>query len=95
MRKTDDPKDKKCYFRASGRAFQMNGAWFFSSREGDVGPFPSQKVAERELVRFVNEQVALGEFQQSRENRVDPLAVRKSNHDWGQIKIPVLRVEAG
>lgn len=95
MRKTDKPEDKKCYFRASGRTFQMNGAWFFSSREGDVGPFQSQKAAEVELTRYVNEQVALGEFQQSREQRVDPLEIRKANPDWRHQAIPTLRVEAG
>ena len=76
MRKTDDPNETKRYFRASGRTLQMNGGWFFATREGDVGPFPTQAAADAELKRFVDERVALSGFQDSRCARAESLAAR-------------------
>ncbi|MEM6708315.1 MAG: DUF6316 family protein [Pseudomonadota bacterium] len=76
MRKTDPKDSSKRYFRASGRTFQMNGAWYFTSREGDVGPFATQKQADIEIRRYVTDQQALCDFQRKREARIDPLAPR-------------------
>lgn len=64
MKRKDDQKDRT-FFR-SDRFFFMNGKWYFSSREGDMGPFATRDNAERMLVRFVNEKLELSKFQSSR-----------------------------
>lgn len=46
----------------------MNGQWFFSAREGELGPFPSRKTAVKEASRYILERVALARFQDAREN---------------------------
>jgi len=65
MRRREDNEDKT-YFR-SDRLFSMNGQWYFSSREGDCGPFASREVAHAALARFVHEKIELDAFQKSRE----------------------------
>lgn len=64
MRRSEDQKDKT-YFR-SERLFCMNGQWYFSTREGEYGPYGSRDIAERTLKRFVNDKVELDGFQRSR-----------------------------
>lgn len=44
----------------------MNGAWYFSTREGDEGPYSTQAAAERETRRFTMEVTTLSSFQKSR-----------------------------
>ena len=68
MRRREDTEDKT-YFR-SERVFCMNGQWYFSSREGDCGPFATQAVARHALERFLSEKVELAAFQRSRERGV-------------------------
>jgi len=68
MRRRDD-RDHKTYFR-SERVFTMNGQWYFSSREGDVGPFRTSELARAALRRFTNEKIELEGFQRSREREV-------------------------
>ena len=46
----------------------MNGAWFFTAREGDQGPYLSQNEADREVSRFVLEKTELENFQRQREH---------------------------
>jgi hypothetical protein len=74
MRRREDNEDRT-YFR-SDRLFLMNGQWYFSSREGDCGPFASREVAHAALARFVHEKVELDSFQKSRE--IDPRKVKMS-----------------
>ncbi|XOV84259.1 MAG: DUF6316 family protein [bacterium] len=62
-----DDHEKKCYFRSSDRVFHMNGAWFFATREGDQGPFPSEACAQDEIDRFITEKTELAHFQKARE----------------------------
>lgn len=50
-RKTDP--DNVAHFRASSRIFRLNGEWYFSSREGEHGPFQSEQDAARELETYV------------------------------------------
>lgn len=47
----------------------MNSAWYFSTREGDEGPYATQAVAEREAGRYKMEVTTLSGFQQSRGNK--------------------------
>jgi hypothetical protein len=65
MRRREDNEDKT-YFR-SDRLFSMNGQWYFSTREGDCGPFASREVAHAALARFIHEKIELDSFQKSRE----------------------------
>jgi hypothetical protein len=74
MRRREDNEDKT-YFR-SDRLFSMNGQWYFSSREGDCGPFASREVAHAALARFVHEKIELDAFQKSREK--DPRKAKGS-----------------
>jgi Domain of unknown function (DUF6316) len=65
--RVEDPRDNnKRYFRANKRVFVLNGSWFFSTREGEVGPFPSAEVAAKELERFKLEMSELKRFQSTR-----------------------------
>ena len=64
MNRKDDKSDRT-YFR-SDRIFFMNGKWYFSSREGEQGPFASREYAEKMLMRFLSEKIELLKFQRSR-----------------------------
>lgn len=84
MRKTDKADQQQRFFRSSARTFQMNGSWYFAAREGEMGPFPTQKAAQFEMIRYVADRQALESFQRSREQRVDKLAPRKVDPSWRQ-----------
>ena len=52
-RETDADKDVT-RFRASSRIFRLNNnEWYFSSREGDHGPYDSESTAQRELETYI------------------------------------------
>ncbi len=90
MTRRDDIEDKT-YFR-SDRLFCSNGQWFFSTREGDQGPFAERDLAEAALRRFVGEKVDLEDFQTSRDAEVvdiDRLTTIKKpvDDDGNQIEI--------
>ena len=73
----EDPRDSnKRYFRANKRVFVLNGSWFFSTREGEMGPYPTQKKAEEELNRFKAEMSDLQRFQKNRETQNTDLRIR-------------------
>jgi hypothetical protein len=63
----DDSKEKN-FFRSPDRVFHMNGAWYFATREGDQGPYPSEVQAQLEIKRFITEKTELAHFQQARED---------------------------
>ena len=71
MRRDDNAQ--KTYFRSSERVFRMNELWYFASREGDRGPFVSERQAQDEMAQFVLEQTELSDFQQSREKQRQPV----------------------
>lgn len=78
MRRTDPKDQRRSYFRSSARTFQMNGGWFFATREGERGPFPNQSVAEAEMQRFVDDLQELKGFQHAREHtKVRPVPTTK------------------
>ncbi len=64
----DDPK-QKTYFRSSERVFRMNELWYFTSREGDQGPFSDEAQARSEVARYIVEKTELAAFQQNRESK--------------------------
>ena len=55
----NDDIEVKAYFRSSERLFRVNSDWYFSTREGDQGPFESEREAAYELRLFIEEQVSL------------------------------------
>ena len=55
----DDAEDGKRFFRSSDRVFHQADGWYYSAREGDVGPFDTEDRARGELHRFIEEQKAL------------------------------------
>ncbi|XOV84616.1 MAG: DUF6316 family protein [bacterium] len=52
MRESDD-NEKIRYFRTGNRFFYQNGSWWFSTREGEEGPFRSREQAEAGMARYV------------------------------------------
>ncbi len=65
--RVEDPRDSnKRYFRAGKRVFSLNGAWYFTTREGERGPFHTPEEAELQLRRFREEMNELNAFQKNR-----------------------------
>ena len=52
MRDTDE-SEKIRHFRTGHRFFNQNGSWWFSTREGEEGPFRSREQAEAGMARYV------------------------------------------
>ena len=51
-RKTDDPAE--VHFQAD-RVHNLNGKWYFMTREGrNIGPFESKEEAEKEVALFLS-----------------------------------------
>ena len=69
MRRTDPEHSQRRYFRAQDRVFSQNGLWYFTAREGDVGPFPTRETALKEVARYAKERYDLERFQQDRERQ--------------------------
>ena len=67
MRRTDSEQTNKRYFRTQERVFSMNGQWYFTAREGDIGPFRTRENALKEVARYVREREDLDSFQQARQ----------------------------
>ena len=57
MRESDEQQTK--HFRTGSRFFCADGKWFYSTREGEVGPFNSREEAEEGLREFIDTQVLL------------------------------------
>ncbi len=51
-RSTDD-KSNVTHFRVGDRVFLHNNHYYFSSREGEQGPFASREMAQRELELYI------------------------------------------
>ncbi len=54
MRKGDPNDLTKSFFRTNDRFFQVNGQWYFSAREGEIGPFRTRDQARREAMAYIN-----------------------------------------
>ena len=53
-RRKNDQDTKKTHFRAQSRVFALaNDAWYFSSREGNYGPFPTEAEAKKKLEVYI------------------------------------------
>lgn len=66
MRKQDKDSSKR-YFRSSNRFIRLNGEWYFTTREGDYGPYPDEMTARRYLQQYIVAQDDLNVFQKKRE----------------------------
>lgn len=53
MRKNDPNDVTKSFFRTNDRFFQANGRWYFSAREGEIGPFRTRDQARREAMAYI------------------------------------------
>ncbi len=62
QRKDDDQGDKVRYFRTGDRFARVGNQYWFSTREGEEGPFASREAAEKALGAYVASQ----QFQSSR-----------------------------
>ena len=67
MRRSDPDGTTRSFFRAEQRIFALNGQWYFTTREGERGPFRSKGQAEQEADRYVGEVNELKHFQRSRQ----------------------------
>lgn len=67
MRRTDPQHTSRRFFRTQERVFAMNGQWYFTAREGDVGPFRTRERALEEVTRYARERQDLEQFQNSRQ----------------------------
>jgi hypothetical protein len=53
MSKRQSDQSEMEYRRAVSRTFERGGKWFFSSREGEIGPFDSEADAEEDMDGYV------------------------------------------
>ena len=67
MRRTDSKASNKRFFRTQERVFSMNGQWYFTAREGDIGPFRTRESALSEVARYARERQDLASFQEARQ----------------------------
>lgn len=74
MRLEDPKDDKKRFFRASKRLLVLNGEWYYSTREGERGPFKTREEAELQLERFKQDMRELQTFQTNRATRSEERA---------------------
>ena len=65
MRRSDIESARR-YFRSGTRIFNMNGSWYFATREGEKGPFFERQGAERTATRYANARLSLERIQGSR-----------------------------
>ena len=68
MRRGDPSDNGRSYFRPCTRIFNLNGAWYFSTREEPQGPFARKEIALLEMARYIRGRGELGRFQKSRES---------------------------
>jgi len=53
MDKRQSDIEDVAYERAESRTFVRNGKWYFSSREGDFGPFETEAEATEDMEAYV------------------------------------------
>ena len=78
MRK-EDVKANTRYFRSTTRFFRVDSQWFYSTREGDEGPFPSEDAARQHLNRYL----ATEELKAMRSMELDKLKQERPKADPG------------
>lgn len=53
MQKRQSDREAAEYPRSQSRTFERDGKWYFSSREGDFGPFASEAAAQQDMEGYV------------------------------------------
>lgn len=66
-----DKKSTVHHFRTSNRYFCQDGRWWFSTREGEEGPFDTRELAEEGMQRFVGSVQLMEKFQATRQAKKD------------------------
>ena len=66
MRRSDPVDITRSYFRSENRTFVLNGEWFFTTREGEFGPYRSKKRVDDEVKCFIEANDQLNTFTESR-----------------------------
>ena len=56
MRKSDGQKGSASHFRAADRVMRMNDQWWFTTREGDMGPYNTRDEAEAAVTTYIASQ---------------------------------------
>lgn len=67
-KRQSDLDQNQDFSRSTSRTFCRDGSWFFSSREGDMGPYDS----EAEAVQEMDSYVALVDLKEENESPVTP-----------------------
>ena len=63
MRENDE-NSKIRHFRTGHRYFCQNGRWWFSTREGEEGPYNSREQAEAALKRYIESIKLMKKYQE-------------------------------
>ena len=70
MREKDEESTVR-HFRTGNRYICQDGKWWFSTREGEEGPFATRAAAELGLQRFVDTYKIMVKFQSDAANKVE------------------------
>lgn len=54
MRSSDTKPTNKSRFREQDRVFVVNGQWWFTTREGEQGPYDSREAAAQDVHRYAD-----------------------------------------
>ena len=65
----DDEKSNISHFRSAHRFFCQDGQWWFSTREGEEGPFNSREHAEATRDRYVDSIQMMQKIKQDQEDK--------------------------
>ncbi len=85
---------ERTYFRSGTRVFNLNGAWYFATREGNQGPFPSKADAQRQALQFANDCVSWHTLSAERANAAEKKRLRSARdvrsasprfRSWGRL----------
>ena len=83
----DDPNNGKRYFRSGSRVFRMNDQWWASTREGELGPFDSEKQAQLELNAYISKMQAINVLKAERERNGTDDKPQDKGLDWDNVSV--------
>lgn len=52
-KRQSDVDQSSAYSRSEQRVFSRDGQWFYSSREGEMGPYPTEAEAAEQMEGYV------------------------------------------
>lgn len=80
----DSDEKERVYFRANSRVTNLNGQWYFSTRETELGPFASEAQAAAEGARHIAQLVALAKLKDGtimEDSVLDDLKIKRDAWD--------------